>query len=133
MNSEQLGQRLKKVREMVGLSQFDVAEKLGVTQGYISRLEAGSMSSGFLISALEFYKRYISLDRLLNENVSILECIQAELSSPKSELVKNRIALVHELVDELFDAFKAEQNAQIDEIKKRIHVKMDALDALNNT
>lgn len=133
MNSEQLGQRLKKVREMFGLSQFDVAEKLGVTQGYISRLEAGSMSSGFLISALEFYKRYISLDRLLNENVSILECIQAELSSPKSELVKNRIALVHELVDELFDAFKADQNAQIDEIKKRIHVKMDALDALNNT
>lgn len=132
MNSEQLGQRLKKVREMFGLSQLDVAEKLGVTQGYISRLEAGSMSSGFLISALEFYKRYISLDRLLNENVSILECLQEELSSPTNELMKNRVTLVHELVDGLFDAFREEQNAKIDEIKKRIHVKMDALDELNN-
>lgn len=132
MNSEQLGQRLKKVREMFGLSQFDVAEKLGVTQGYISRLEAGSMSSGFLISALEFYKRYISLDRLLNENVSILECLQEELSSPTNELMKNRVTLVHELVDGLFDAFREEQNAKIDEIKKRIHVKMDALNALND-
>lgn len=132
MNSEQLGQRLKKVREMFKLSQLDVAEKLGVTQGYISRLEAGSMSSGFLISALEFYKRYISLDRLLNENVSILECLQEELSSPTNELMKNRVTLVHELVDGLFDAFREEQNAKIDEIKKRIHVKMDALDELNN-
>lgn len=132
MNSEQLGQRLKKVREMFKLSQFDVAETLGVTQGYISRLEAGSMSSGFLISALEFYKRYISLDRLLNENVSILECLQEELSSPTNELMKNRVTLVHELVDGLFDAFREEQNAKIDEIKKRIHVKMDALDELNN-
>lgn len=132
MNSEQLGQRLKKVREMFGLSQLDVAETLGVTQGYISRLEAGSMSSGFLISALEFYKRYISLDRLLNENVSILECLQEELSSSTNELMKNRVTLVHELVDGLFDAFREEQNAKIDEIKKRIHVKMDALDALNN-
>lgn len=131
MNSEQLGQRLKKVREMFGLSQLDVAEKLGVTQGYISRLEAGSMSSGFLISALEFYKRYISLDRLLNENVSILECLQEELSSPTNELMKNRVTLVHELVDGLFDAFKEVQNAKIDEIKKRIHVKMDALDVLH--
>lgn len=131
MNSEQLGQRLKKVRELFGLSQHDVAEKLGVTQGYISRLEAGSMSSGFLISALEFYKRYISLDRLLNENVSILECLQEELSSPTNELIKNRVTLVHELVDGLFDAFKEVQNAKIDEIKKRIHVKMDALDVLH--
>lgn len=128
MNSEQLGQRLKTVREIFGLSQLYVAEKLGVPQSYISRLENGSMSSGFLINALEFYRQYISLDRLLNEKMSILECIQEELASPTSELVKNRIALVHELVDELFNAFKEEQNARMDEIKKRIHVKLKALD-----
>lgn len=38
--------------------------------------------------------------------------------------MKNRVTLVHKLVDELFDAFKEEQNAKIDEIKKQIHVKM---------
>ena len=39
MNSEQLGQRLKKVREIFNLSQFDVAKEIGVTQVYISRME----------------------------------------------------------------------------------------------
>lgn len=130
MNSEQVGQRLKTVREIFGLSQLYVAEKLGVPQSYISRLENGSMSSGFLISALEFYRQYISLDRLLNGKMSILECIQEELASPTSELVKNRIALVHELVEELFNTFKEEQNVRMDEIKKRIHVKVEALNVV---
>lgn len=127
MNSEQLGLRLKTVREIFGLNQLYVAEKLGVPQSYISRLESGSMSSGFLISALEFYRQYISLDRLLNEKLSIMECIQEELASPTSELVNNRIILMHEKIDELFDTFKADQSTKIDEIKKRIHVKMEAL------
>ena len=127
MNSKQLGQRLRIVREIFGLGQLDVAKKLGVPQSYISRLENGSMGSDLLISALEFYKQYISLDRLLNQKKPILECIQEELASPTSELVKNRIVLVHEMIDKLFDAFKDEQNARIAEIKKRIHVKMEAL------
>lgn len=128
MNSEQLGQRLKIVREMFGLSQLYVAEKLGVRQGYISRLESGSMSSGFLLDALEFYRQYISLDRLLNEKMSILECIQEELVSPTNELMKNRTVLVRELVNRLFETFKKEQNLQIDEIVKLFNLKMDALD-----
>lgn len=85
------------------------------------------MSSDFLISALEFYRQYISLDRLLNEKVSILECIKEELSSSTSELVNNRVALVHELVDQLFEDFEEEQNAKVEEIKKRIHVTLDDL------
>ena len=99
MNSEQLGQRLKKVREIFNLSQFDVAKEIGVTQVYISRMENGSVKSDFLIRVLEFYSQYISLDRLLNENISILECIQEELVSPTSDLMKNRAALVRELVN----------------------------------
>lgn len=86
------------------------------------------MSAGFLIKALEFYSQYISLDRLLNEKVSILECIQEELGSPTNELIKNRVALVRGSIDELFDAFKKEQDSRVDEIVKRLHVKMDALD-----
>lgn len=128
MNSEQLGQRLKAVREMFNLSQLYIAKELEVPQGYISRLESGSMSAGFLIKALEFYSQYISLDRLLNEKISILECIQEELGSPTNELIKNRVALVRGSIDELFDAFKKEQDSRVDEIVKRLHVKMDALD-----
>lgn len=59
--------------------------------------------------------------------MSILECIQEELSSPTSELVNNHVALVHELVDQLFEDFKEEQNAKVEEIKKCIHVTLDDL------
>lgn len=128
MNSEQLGQRLKKVREIFNLSQFDVAKEIGVTQVYISRMENGSVKSDFLIRVLEFYSQYISLDRLLNENISILECIQEELASPTSDLMKNRAALVRELVNGLFETFRKEQDAHIDEIVKLFNLKMDALD-----
>lgn len=128
MNSEQLGQRLKIVREMFGFSQRYVAEKLGVRQGYISRLESGSMSSGFLLDVLEFYRQYISLDRLLNEKMSILECIQEELVSPTNELMKNRTVLVRELVNRLFESFREAQNTQIEEIVRKFNLKMDALD-----
>ena len=128
MNSEQLGQRLKKVREIFNLSQFDVAKEIGVTQVYISRMENGSVKSDFLIRVLEFYSQYISLDRLLNENISILECIQEELVSPTSDLMKNRAALVRELVNGLFETVRKEQDAHIDEIVKLFNLKMDALD-----
>lgn len=128
MNTEQLGQRLKTIREIFNMGQLYIANKLGVPQSYISRLENGSMSAGLLIKALEFYSQYISLDRLLNERMSILECIQEELGSSTSELMKNRVALVRESIDELFDTFKKEQDSRVDEIVKRLHVKMDALD-----
>lgn len=128
MNTEQLGQRLKTIREIFNMGQLYIANKLGVPQSYISRLENGSMSAGLLIKALEFYSQYISLDRLLNERMSILECIQEELGSSTSELMKNRVALVRESIDELFDTFKKEQDSRLDEIVKRLHVKMDALD-----
>lgn len=128
MNSVQLGQRLRTVREMFNLSQLYIAKKLEVSQGYVSRLESGSMSAGFLIKALEFYSQYISLDRLINEKISILECIQEELASPTCELMKNRVELVRGAIDELFDAFKKEQNSRVEDIAKRLHVKMDALD-----
>ena len=130
MNSEQLGQRLKKVREIFNLSQFDVAKEIGVTQVYISLMENGSVKSDFLIRVLEFYSQYISLDRLLNENISILECIQEELASPTSALMKNRAALVRELVNGLFETFRKEQDAHIDEIVKLFNLKMDALDEM---
>lgn len=128
MTSEQLGQRLKTVRELFGFSQIEVAEKLGATQGYISRLESGSVNSGFLINALEFYRQYISLDRLLNDKISILECIQEELASPVNELMKNRVVLVRALVNGMLEVFKKEQAGQVDEIIRKFNLKMDALD-----
>lgn len=130
MDSEQLGKRLKTVREIFKLSQTEVAEKLGVTQTYIFRLENGKgMNSDFLIKALEFYASYISLDRLFNEKMSILEIMQEELVSPTSELLKNRASLIRESVNELFEQYQTEQNSRLADIQNRFNAKMEALEA----
>ena len=39
-----IGKKLKKVRQDAGMSQLTFAEKLGVTRGYISRIETGGSS-----------------------------------------------------------------------------------------
>jgi transcriptional regulator with XRE-family HTH domain len=128
MDSERLGQRLKAIREVFKLSQNDVAEKLGVNKINIVRLEKGSVRSDFLLKALGFYGQYISLDRLFNEKMSILECLQEEIASPTGELVKNRVSLVRENVNELFEDFRKEQNQKMDDILRRFNAKMDAVD-----
>lgn len=128
MDSEQLGLRLKIVRETFKLSQSYVADQLGVGQSYVNRLEKGSVRSDFLIKALAFYSQYISLDRLFNEKKSILECLPEELSSPTVELVGKRMSTVREMVNELFENLKKEQDSQVDEAMKRFNVKMDAVD-----
>ncbi len=42
--SQLLGQQLRAAREQAGRKQAEVADALGVTQGYISNLEAGRMN-----------------------------------------------------------------------------------------
>lgn len=87
MNSEQLGKRLR----IFGMSQTEVAEQVGVTQTYIHRLEKDDrINSDFLINVLVFYNRYISLDKLFNEKMSINEAMQEELITPTEELIRNR-------------------------------------------
>ena len=123
-----MGQRLKKIREIFRLSQNDVADKLGVSKISIVRLEKGSVRSDFLIKALMFYSQYISLDRLFNEKMSIIECLQEEITLPKSELMKKRVSLIRETVNELFEDFRKEQNSKMDDILRRFNARMDAVD-----
>ena len=128
MNSEQLGKRLRTVRELFNMSQTEVAEQVGVTQTYIHRLEKGNrVNSDFLINVLVFYNRYISLDKLFNEKISIHEAMQEELTTPTGELIRNRAELVQGSVNALFDNLKAEQDKLIAEMRDRFNAKMDAL------
>ena len=91
MDSKTLGRRMRAVREKIGLNQKDIAEALGVGQPYITRLETGGVKTDFLLRALTFYKQYISLDRLFNEQVSILDCLAEEMKSPRKELIDKRL------------------------------------------
>lgn len=127
MDSKTLGRRMRAVREKIGLNQKDIAEALGVGQPYITRLETGGVKTDFLLRALTFYKQYISLDRLFNEQVSILDCLAEEMKSPRKELIDKRAENIREEVNEILANLKEEQNKNIEKAIKEYNVKIDAI------
>ena len=127
MDSKTLGRRMRAVREKIGLNQKDIAEALGVGQPYITRLETGGVKTDFLLRALTFYKQYISLDRLFNEQVSILDCLAEEMKSPRKELIDRRAENIREEVNEILANLKEEQNKNIEKAIKEFNVKIDAI------
>lgn len=127
MDSKTLGRRMRAVREKIGLNQKDIAEALGVGQPYITRLETGGVKTDFLLRALTFYKQYISLDRLFNEQVSILDCLADEMKSPRKELIDKRAESIRESVNEILANLKEEQNKSIEKAIKEFNVKIDAI------
>lgn len=127
MDSKTLGRRMRAVREKIGLNQKDIAEALGVGQPYITRLETGGVKTDFLLRALTFYKQYISLDRLFNEQVSILDCLAEEMKSPRKELIDKRAESIRKSVNEILANLKEEQNKSIEKAIKEFNVKIDAI------
>lgn len=127
MDSKTLGRRMRAVREKIGLNQKDIAEALGVGQPYITRLETGGVKTDFLLRALTFYKQYISLDRLFNEQVSILDCLAEEMKSPRKELIDKRAENIRKEVNEILANLKEEQNKNIEKAIKEFNVKIDAI------
>lgn len=127
MDSKTLGRRMRAVREKIGLNQKDIAEALGVGQPYITRLETGGVKTDFLLRALTFYKQYISLDRLFNEQVSILDCLAEEMKSPRKELIDKRAENIREEVNEILANLKEVQNKNIEKAIKEFNVKIDAI------
>lgn len=127
MDSKTMGRRMRAVREKIGLNQKDIAEALGVGQPYITRLETGGVKTDFLLRALTFYKQYISLDRLFNEQVSILDCLAEEMKSPRKELIDKRAENIREEVNEILANLKEEQNKNIEKAIKEFNVKIDAI------
>ena len=127
MDSKTLGRRMRAVREKIGLNQKDIAEALGVGHPYITRLETGGVKTDFLLRALTFYKQYISLDRLFNEQVSILDCLAEEMKSPRKELIDKRAENIREEVNEILANLKEEQNKNIEKAIKEFNVKIDAI------
>lgn len=45
-NAEHLGTRVKKLRKEKGYTQIELAERLGITQGYLSEIERGNETPG---------------------------------------------------------------------------------------
>lgn len=69
MNSKILGERLRQIRLMMGLTQQELATATSLTQPVISRVENGEeVYASALLSILYYYQGKISLDCLFASN-----------------------------------------------------------------
>lgn len=92
-----LSDKLKKLRENMGLDQKDVAEKLNIQQGSYSNYERGKRTPDIetLKKIADFYN--VSADFLLgksNENESNIIKLERELTIEQKELLESICKLI---------------------------------------
>lgn len=69
----EFGRRIKEVRNYMKLTQKEVAEKVGLQQMSVSRMEQGKELSGRkLMKFLDFYSQYISIDCLFADKFDLI-------------------------------------------------------------
>ena len=74
ITNKELGERLKQFRNKLGLRQGDVADKLGVNQNMISRIEKGIGGTiETLLSLINYYSQFFVVDHIFSNNFTVIE------------------------------------------------------------
>lgn len=109
---KEMGARLKSVRQLIGLSQTEVANETDTTQLTISKMERGeSVLSSKFLAVLLFYSQSVSMDylfgkefdpadpNLMNKNYSLNSVVKQKLILLKEDMDKG-ITQLKDLWDE---------------------------------
>ncbi|SDT76639.1 Helix-turn-helix [Actinoplanes derwentensis] len=79
------GYRLAERRKQVGLTQMDVAERMGVTKGRVSQIERGDVSTVEVLARyVEALGGYLQISAVFGDDVHILRSADPE-ANPKPE------------------------------------------------
>lgn len=107
---EVLGQRLMQIRETLGLTQKELADKFNKTQNTISLIENGkSASINTLLPLLTYYSQYIYLNYLFSKNFRIIKM---------DSLQKNNMgSVVQGVINEGYENYKKEMQQANENLK----------------
>lgn len=112
-----VGQKIKKLREFKNLTQSDVADKLGITQGSYSKIELGKVD--LLFSKLEEIASVLGLS--LEEVIGFQENLVFNMKHNKKAngLVINQMSAIEKkLYEEFIQSLKAENTYLKETINK---------------
>ena len=85
ITKEELGNRLKKVRLFLSITQTELKDNIGCSQVAISRMESGQgMAYELFIKTLCFYSQYIYIDSLFQEKFQTALMAKRAFSNPMS-------------------------------------------------
>ncbi|ADY38200.1 helix-turn-helix domain protein (plasmid) [Phocaeicola salanitronis DSM 18170] len=121
INLPTLGVRLKQIREYIGYSQAQLADKLGCRQNAISNIELGKGGSlTLLINLLNFYSEYVYIDLIFSERFYLIssnehdEAKKANYNSVIIELIKQSEKIFNSKIEESQKELKENLRKAID-------------------
>ena len=118
MDSRILGERLRQVRLMIGLTQKELAEATHLTQPVLSRLENGEeVYASVLLSVLYYYQGKVSLDRLFAPDFVVSK--EKLLYTNREDMLQKLVRQLDLIADTISEANEMSL-AQIDRLKKEV-------------
>ena len=125
MEQKELGRRLQAVRHKLGLTQSEVAEKVGVGFLTISRMERGdSVSSSTLMKVLDLYSLHISLNALFEKNFpeNVEDVFKENRIEVPISYMANQAENLYKLVKDMNDAFEYGKNNLLPQLEETINL-----------
>ena len=103
-----LGDRLKKIRESLELSQIDVASNVDCYQNAISNLELGKGGSITLfLQLISYYSQFVYIDMLFADNFYFIPKVQGEGEKSSHWMAIDALKYAkNELIDKTTEALK---------------------------
>ena len=123
MEQKEFGRRLQAVRHKFGLTQSEVAEKLGVGFLTISRMERGdSVSSSTLMKVLNLYSPAVSLNALFADNFpeNVEDVFKENRIEVPISYMANQAENLYKLVKDMNDAFEYGRNNLLPRLESTI-------------
>ncbi len=123
MEQKEFGRRLQAVRHKLGLTQSEVAEKVGVGFLTISRMERGdSVSSSTLMKVLNLYSPAVSLNALFADNFpeNVEDVFKENRIEVPISYMANQAENLYKLVKDMNDAFEYGRNNLLPQLESTI-------------
>ena len=123
MEQKEFGRRLQAVRHKLGLTQSEVAEKVGVGFLTISRMERGdSVSSSTLMKVLNLYSPAVSLNALFADNFpeNVEDVFKENRIEVPISYMPNQAENLYKLVKDMNDAFEYGRNNLLPRLESTI-------------
>ena len=118
MDSKILGERLRQIRLMLGMTQKELATASYLAQPVISRLENGEeVYASVLLSVLYYYQGKISLDRLFSPDFVVSK--EQLVYASREEMLQKLVRQLDLIADTISEANETSR-AQISRLKKEV-------------
>lgn len=125
MEQKEFGRRLQAVRHKLGLTQSEVAEKVGVGFLTISRMERGdSVSSSTLMKVLALYSPHISLNTLFENDFpeNVEDVFKENRIEVPISYMTDQAENLYKLVKDMNDAFEYGRNNLLPQFEETINL-----------